>query len=267
MQGATSARTMEKRAAPGPGHRHGERLSEAALHQGPEARLAPLKETKKKPAGVALRVTEIFFSIQGEGKDIGLPTVFVRLTGCNLRCVWCDTEYSFTGGEWMALDEVVAAIEAFPPVRRVCLTGGEPLLQKEHQDLLRALIEREYRIVVETSGSKPIEGALLHDHVCVSMDIKCPGSGEEGSMLWENLTQLRPKDQLKFVVADERDYAYMLEVLSTYARGVDTDVVIQPVGGGIPGVLKISEWVKRDGVNARVLPQLHKLLWGDAPGH
>lgn len=258
---------MQAPVAPGPGHRHGERLSEEALRQSPEARLAPLKEAKKKPAGVALRVTEIFYSLQGEGKDIGLPTVFVRLTGCNLRCAWCDSEYSFTGGEWMTLADVVDRIESFPPVKRVCLTGGEPLLQKEHQDLLRALIERGYRIVVETSGSRPIEGALLHGQVCVSMDIKCPSSGEENAMLWENLLRLTRKDQLKFVVADERDFAYARGVLKGRAAGVDTDVVLQPVGGGIPGVLQITEWVKRDGLNVRVLPQLHKLLWGAAPGH
>ncbi len=250
-----------------PAHRHGTRLSDAALAQDGQARLAPLKETKRKPEGVALRVTEIFYSLQGEGRDIGLPTVFVRLTGCNLRCAWCDTEYSFTGGQWMALDAVFAAVEAFPPVKRVCLTGGEPLLQKEHQDLVRALTARGYRVVVETSGSRPVEGALLDPLVCVSMDIKCPSSGEEGSMLWENLGRLAPKDQLKFVIQDERDYAYAREVLSTRAKGVKAEVVFQPVGGTLEGALKIAEWTRRDGLNARVLPQLHKLLWGDAPGH
>jgi len=247
-------------------HRHGQRLSDAALKMGPDERLAPLKESRKKPAGVALRVTEIFYSLQGEGKDIGLPTVFVRLTGCNLRCVWCDTEYSFTGGDWFTLPQVLERVDSFPRVKRVCLTGGEPLLQKEHQDLVRALVERGYRVVVETSGSRPLTGVLLHDQVCISMDLKCPGSGEQGAMLWENLAVLRPKDQLKFVVGDEADYAYMKGVLSKEARDIDTDIIVQPVGGGLEGVKMISEWAKRDGLVVRVLPQLHKLLWGNEPG-
>ncbi len=238
----------------------------ASLTQRPDERVAPLKDSKKKPAGVALRVTEVFLSLQGEGRDIGLPTVFVRLTGCNLRCAWCDTEYSFTGGRWVALSDLVKDVEAFLPVRRVCLTGGEPLLQKAHQDFVRALLGRGYRIVVETSGSKPVEGALLEEGVCISMDVKCPSSGEEGEMLWENLARLGSKDQLKFVIADERDFAYMREVMGTRAKAVKAEVVLQPVGGGLEGVLKIAEWVKREGLDARVLPQLHKLLWGGAPG-
>lgn len=250
----------------GPAHRHRERLSEAAIKQDAAARLAPLKEVKRKPAGPALRVTEIFNSLQGEGREIGLPTVFVRLTGCNLRCVWCDTEYSFTGGEWMALEDVVRAVEAFPGVKHVCLTGGEPLLQRDHQDLLRALLARGYHIVVETSGSKPIEGAHLDDRVCVSMDIKCPGSHEEGAMLWENLAKLGRKDQLKFVIADEKDYAYAKSVMEGRAKGCPAEVVFQPVGGSLDGVLRIAGWARRDGLHVRVLPQLHKLLWGDAPG-
>ena len=250
-----------------PEHRHGTRLSEAAIKQDAAARIAPLKEAKRKPAGPALRVTEIFCSLQGEGREIGRPTVFVRLTGCNLRCVWCDTEYSFTGGEWMALDDVLMAVEAFPGVRHVCLTGGEPLLQKEHQDLVKALSARGYRTVVETSGSKPVAGALLDASVCISMDIKCPGSHEQDSMDWGNLAKLTAKDQLKFVIADEADYAYAREVLAGRAKGCPAEIVFQPVGGGLEGVLKIAGWARRDGLSVRVLPQLHKLLWGDAPGH
>ena len=239
--------------------------AEARAHT-PDVRVAPLKDARKKPEGVALRVTEVFLSLQGEGKDIGLPTVFVRLTGCNLRCAWCDTEYSFTGGRWMSLAELVAEVETHLPVRRVCLTGGEPLLQKEHQNFLKAILAKGYSVVVETSGSKPIEGALLEDRVCVSMDVKCPSSGEENEMLWENLARLARKDQLKFVIQDERDYAYMRDILATRAKGAKAEIVLQPVGGGLEGVQKIAEWARRDGLDARVLPQLHKLLWGGAPG-
>ncbi|HKZ60301.1 MAG TPA: radical SAM protein [Candidatus Thermoplasmatota archaeon] len=241
-------------------------LSKAALAQPPAERVAPLQDARKKPAGAALRVTEVFLSLQGEGRDIGLPTVFVRLTGCNLRCAWCDTEYSFTGGRWVEVKDLLKEVEGFLPVRRVCLTGGEPLLQKEHQDFVKALLARGYRIVVETSGSRRVEGALLEDAVCVSMDVKCPSSGEEGEMLWDNLARLRAKDQLKFVIADERDFAYMRDVMATRARSVEAEVVLQPVGGGLEGVAKLAEWARRDGLDARVLPQLHKLLWGGVPG-
>lgn len=241
-------------------------LSKNALAQRRHERAAPLKDDRGKPAGPALRVTEVFLSLQGEGRDIGLPTVFVRLTGCNLRCAWCDTEYSFSGGEWATVANLVKTVEGFRPVHRVCLTGGEPLLQKDHQDFVRALLSRGYHIVVETSGSRPVEGALLEEGVCISMDVKCPSSGEEEEMHWENLARLRAKDQLKFVLADERDYAYARGVLSSRARGNPAEVVLQPVGGGLKGVAQIAAWAKRDGIDARVLPQLHKLLWGSARG-
>ena len=249
-----------------PPRRHGQALSGEALAHTPEERLAPLRRAGAKPPGVSLRVTEIFPSLQGEGRDIGVPTVFVRLTGCNLRCVWCDTEYSFTGGSWMALDEVLARVEAHAGVRAVCLTGGEPLLQKEHQDLVAALTGRGYRVVVETSGSRPITGALLHEAVCVSMDIKCPGSGEEGSLLDENIAALRAKDQVKFVLADKADFDFMRGVIATRLKGCPAPVTAQPVGGSAEGVRQIAEWVAEAGLNVRVLPQLHKLLWGDTAG-
>jgi 7-carboxy-7-deazaguanine synthase len=166
----------------------------------------------------------------------------------------------------MSVPDVVSAVEAFAGVRRVCLTGGEPLLQKDHQELLKALLARGYRIVVETSGSKPVEGAHLDANVCVSMDIKCPGSNEQDSMLWDNLSRMTAKDQLKFVIADERDFTYAKATLEGRAKGTAAEVVFQPVGGGLDGVLKIAGWARRDGLSVRVLPQLHKLLWGDAPG-
>lgn len=250
-----------------PPRRPGQSLSKAAIGQSPEERLQPLRAGGGRPAGVSLRVTEVFRSLQGEGRDIGKPTVFVRLTGCNLRCVWCDTEYSFKGGSWMGLDEVLAKVEAHAGVHTVCLTGGEPLLQKEHQDLVAALLERGYRVVVETSGSRPITGVLLDERVCVSMDIKCPGSGEEGSLLDANVDALQAKDQVKFVLADRRDFDFMTATLSERLGGCPAEVVAQPVGGSVEGVLEVANWVAEAGVDVRVLPQLHKLLWGDEAGH
>ncbi len=249
-----------------PPHRHGKALSQESIAHTPQERLAPLSEAGRKPAGVALRVTEIFLSLQGEGRDIGRPTVFVRLTGCNLRCVWCDTEYSFTGGSWLTLDEVLDQVAAHPSVRNVCLTGGEPLLQKEHQELVAALTARGYRVVVETSGSRPVGGALLDERVSVSMDIKCPGSGEEGSQLPGNPSALGAKDQVKFVIADRADFDYMRALLATSLKGCTAEVIAQPVGGSVEGVRKIAAWVAEAGLDVRVLPQLHKLLWGDTAG-
>jgi 7-carboxy-7-deazaguanine synthase len=249
-----------------PPHRHGKGLTAAALAHTAEERLAPLGAAARKPDGPALRVTEVFRSLQGEGRDIGRPTVFVRLTGCNLRCVWCDTEYSFTGGSWMTLPDVLSKVESYAGTRTVCLTGGEPLLQREHQLLVRELVERGYRVVVETSGSRPIAGALLDERVCVSMDVKCPGSGEEGSLLGENLAALGAKDQVKFVLKDRADFDFMVEFIATRLAGCPAEVVAQPVGGSVAGALEIAGWVADAGVDVRVLPQLHKLLWGDAAG-
>ena len=247
-------------------HRHAAGLTAQAIAHTPEQRLAPIATAGKRPAGTSLRVTEIFLSLQGEGRDIGHPTVFIRLTGCNLRCVWCDTEYSFTGGSWMTLDEVLGKVASHRGVKRICLTGGEPLLQKEHQDLVAALLKRGMRVVVETSGSKPVGGALLEEGVCISMDIKCPGSGEHEAMDWSNLARLGPKDQVKFVVKDRADFEYMAGLLAGRLKGTPAEVIVQPVGGSLEGVAQIAEWVKQDGLDVRVLPQLHKLLWGDEAG-
>ncbi len=249
-----------------PPRRHGAAISDASRAHSKEQRLEPLRAGGSRPPGVSLRITEIFPSLQGEGRDIGKPTVFVRLTGCNLRCVWCDTEYSFTGGSWMALDDVLAKVASHPGTRDVCVTGGEPLLQKEHQDLVRALVDRGYHVVVETSGSRPIAGALLDPHVCVSMDIKCPGSGEEGSLLGGNIAALGAKDQVKFVLADRADFEFMERVIATQLADCPAELVAQPVGGAVEGVLEIAGWVAEAGLHVRVLPQLHKLLWGDTAG-
>ena len=203
-------------------------------------------------------VNEIFLSIQGEGKETGLPTVFIRLTGCNLRCKWCDTEYAFTEGKEMEIEDVVERAGSFG-IKRACITGGEPLLQKETSALISELLERGYDIVLETNGSLPIDG--IDERVMISMDWKTPSSGEEKSMLESNLPQLREKDQLKFVIADDRDYEYALSFLRE--RELNCEVIFQPLGG--TNLRWLAERVIEDRVDVRVLPQLHKIIWGKQP--
>lgn len=227
-----------------------------------------------------LRMTEVFYSVQGEGGQVGLPTVFLRLTGCSLRCSWCDTAYSFTGGQDRDVDDVVAEAERFP-VRRACVTGGEPLDQKaECEALVARLLQHGWEVVVETSGAVDVGGldALPHrERLCISMDVKCPSSNMQKRNLWANLAVLRPQDQLKFVIADEEDYAYAKEVLAKHP-GLRAPVVLNPMTVpppdhpkglrvGRPVDLKwVAERVLADGLDARVGIQMHKLIWGNEKG-
>ena len=201
-------------------------------------------------------ISEMFRSLQGEGKLIGVPTVFVRSVGCNLDCSWCDTKYSFSGGEEKTVDEIVSFIGG---CRDVCLTGGEPLLRDEMKELIRRLLSDGHRVSVETNGSVSIADLPDHPGLLVSMDIKCPSSGMTDRMRWDNLSLLKPKDQLKFVVADEADYGFAKGVLERHSP--DTEVVFSPVGG--MDLQPLAERVLADGLDARVLPQLHKIIWGD----
>lgn len=203
-----------------------------------------------------MEIIEMFYSLQGEGVHIGKPTLFIRTAVCNLRCSWCDTKYSWERGEEMSVAEVLEAV-AGRPTRNVCLTGGEPLLWPDAPELVRALTDKGYQVVVETSGSVPIANLPRDGGVCVSMDVKCPSSGMEERMEFGNLALLRPGDQLKFVIADEADYAYAKDVLREHAPACE--VVLQPEGGR--RMLPLAEWALRDGLSARVLPQLHKLIW------
>lgn len=226
-----------------------------------------------------LKMTEVFYSLQGEGAQVGQPTVFIRLTGCSLRCSWCDTAYSFTGGVDRSLEDVVAEAERFP-VRRACVTGGEPLDQKaECEALVARLLERGWEVVVETSGAIDVAGldALpARERLCISMDVKCPSSNMQKRNLWANLAILRPHDQLKFVIADERDYAYAKETLAkhvTRARILFNPMTIpppdHPKGLDVPRPVDlrwVAERVLADGLDARVGIQMHKLIWGNEKG-
>jgi len=207
-------------------------------------------------------VNEIFFSLQGEGKEIGRPTVFIRLTGCNLRCRWCDTAYAFYDGREMGIYEIIEDVEKYG-IKRVCITGGEPLLQKDELTVLvDELLKGGYEISIESNGSLPIDG--IDERVMISMDWKTPSSGESEKMLESNLLHLKKKDQLKFVIADENDYEYAEKFLKEKGDLLHCEVIFQPVGG--TDIKSISEKILMDGVDVRVLPQLHKLIWGNERG-
>ena len=211
---------------------------------------------------MALRLTEIFFSLQGEAARAGLPTVFVRLTGCPLRCTWCDTTYSFTGGEASSIAAVLAEVAKYP-ARQVCVTGGEPLAQKECLALLTALCDAGYEVSLETSGALDIGG--VDPRVSRIMDLKAPDSGECARNRWENLALLNPRDELKIVIASRADYEWARAVIGE--RQLDTlcPVLLSPAQGLVDPTA-LADWILEDGLNVRFQMQLHKLLWGNAKG-
>lgn len=217
----------------------------------------PSPETAR-PAS-SLRVTEIFLSLQGETSRMGLPTVFVRLTGCPLRCGYCDTAYAFHGGESLSLAVILAEV-ARHGARHVTVTGGEPLAQGGCRDLLRALADGGYSVSLETSGALDISG--VDPRVSRIVDIKTPGSGESGKNLWSNLARLTMHDEIKFVLCDEADYAWARQVVVERALERVCPVLFSPAYRKLePRAL--AEWILRDRVPVRMQVQLHKLLWGE----
>jgi 7-carboxy-7-deazaguanine synthase len=204
-----------------------------------------------------MRLTEIFHSIQGESSHAGLPCVFVRLAGCNLRCVWCDSEYTFTGGEKVSVDEVVRRVEGYG-CRLVEITGGEPLAQGEAFELIRRLCDGGFEVLIETSGSidiTPVDGRAT-----IILDVKCPGSGEVAKNRWENLARLREGDEIKFVIADRADYEWARGVVAE--RGLDRWTVLFSPVWGQQDLKSLAEWMLADRVPARLQTQLHKHIWG-----
>jgi 7-carboxy-7-deazaguanine synthase len=205
-----------------------------------------------------LRVTEIFASIQGETSYVGLPFAFVRLTGCNLRCRYCDTTYAYDGGEEFSLEEILSRVEAFG-IPRITVTGGEPLLQPEAFGLVTAFLDRGFTVLVETNGTVPL--GPLDPRAVKIMDVKCPGSGEERKMLWENFSALTPRDEVKFVIASEEDYRYAKEILARTCGKAPFTVLLSPAFGFLaPETL--AGWMVGDRLAARFQLQLHKLVWG-----
>ena len=210
----------------------------------------------------ALRITEIFLSLQGECVEAGWPTVFVRLTGCPLRCRYCDTAYAFHGGRRLALDAVLAEVASFG-TRRVCVTGGEPLAQPAVHDLLRRLADEGYAVLLETSGALPVRD--VDPRVIRVVDFKTPGSGEEGRNDYTNVAALRPADQVKIVVTDRTDYLWALDLVRRHRLDTRATVWFSPAWGELePRVL--AEWILEDHAPVRLQIQLHKILWGTEPG-
>ncbi len=226
----------------------------------------PLAEERLPPGhgedATKLRVTEIFFSIQGESTHAGWPCAMVRLTGCNLRCVWCDTEYSFKGGETLLVDQILEHLQKFS-TRRVEITGGEPLLQKGTPVLARRLLSAGYTVLCETSGERDI--GVLPPGVKRIVDLKCPGSGEVDRNRWENLPLLTEGDELKFVVADRADFDWMLRILEQHDLYGRVPILVAPVHATLPPAT-LAEWILASGKDLRLNLQLHKVLWGEARG-
>ncbi len=209
-----------------------------------------------------LRVSEIFHSLQGESTRAGLPTVFVRLTGCPLRCAWCDTDYAFSGGETLTLGDVLIEV-AKHGARQVCVTGGEPLAQKACQPLLTALCDAGYSVSLETSGALDI--AAIDPRVSRIMDLKAPASGESDKNLWDNLARLNAQDEIKIVLADKADYEWARQAIRERKLDAICPVLLSPVAGKLAPRL-LAEWVLRDRLPVRVQLQLHKIIWGAERG-
>lgn len=218
-----------------------------------------------QPAAVPvprLKITEVFCSLQGESSSVGWPTVFVRLTGCPLRCGYCDTAYAFHGGEWRTIAELLDTVRGFG-VRHVCVTGGEPLAQKSCMPLLTALCDAGYAVSLETSGA--IDISAVDARVARIVDIKTPGSGEVSKNRWENLALLKVTDEVKFVLCSRADYDWAREVIVEHQLTSACDVLFSPSHHQLKP-RELADWVVADRLPVRMQVQLHKLLWGEEPG-
>ena len=213
---------------------------------------------------ITLKITEIFYSLQGESSTVGLPTVFVRLTGCPLRCGYCDSAYAFYGGERLTLSEILEKVASYRP-RYVCVTGGEPLAQRDCTQLLTQLCDAGYQVSLETSGALPLDD--VDTRVIKVMDLKTPGSGEVNRNRWENLPLLQPQDQVKVGICHREDYEWARFKLDEHRLHERVgEVLFSPSFGQIEPV-QLAEWIIADNLPVRFQLQLHKLLWNDTPGH
>jgi 7-carboxy-7-deazaguanine synthase len=212
-------------------------------------------------AQARLKITEIFHSLQGEADTVGFPTVFIRLTGCPLRCQYCDTAYAFHGGEWQTLEQILERVAAFQ-ARYVCVTGGEPLAQKNCLPLLSRLCDANYRVSIETSGAMPLAG--VDPRVTRVVDVKTPGSKEEARNRYEELALLRPSEQIKFVICDRADYEWSRAKVAELELS-RCNVLFSPSAEQLPA-RELADWILADRLPVRFQLQLHKVLWGNVPG-
>jgi 7-carboxy-7-deazaguanine synthase len=210
----------------------------------------------------SLKITEIFYSLQGEAGDVGWPTVFIRLTGCPLRCRYCDTEYAFSGGTTMSLDNILQEVKTHS-VKHVCVTGGEPLAQKNCKSLLQMLCDAGYQVSLETSGAMDISG--IDSRVLRVVDMKTPGSGEHERNLLDNLDQLVFCDQLKFVLSGREDYEWAKDMMKQFGLGSRCQILFSPCAPD-QDPAELADWILQDQLPVRFQLQLHKILWGDTPG-
>jgi 7-carboxy-7-deazaguanine synthase len=209
---------------------------------------------------VNLNINEIFYSLQGEAREVGLPTVFVRLTGCPLRCTYCDTEYAFKGKNMLSIDQILNEVKQYN-TRYVCVTGGEPLAQIDCHVLLDALVKEGQQVSLETSGS--IDISAVNSAVSIVMDVKTPSSNESKHNKYDNIAKLQAKDQLKFVIGSKADFDWSVDTLDQYPT--KADVLFSPVFDAITPT-QLADWILDKQLNVRMQVQMHKLLWGDEPG-
>lgn len=214
-------------------------------------------------ADESLRISEIFFSLQGETRRVGLPTVFVRLTGCPLRCTYCDTSYAFTGGQTMSLQSILQQVAQYSP-RYITVTGGEPLSQKNSLLLMQAMCDEGYEVSLETGGMLDVSG--VDERVCKVVDLKTPASGEMAKNLLSNLEHLNPQDEIKFVLCGEADYQWAKQMLTEHRLAQRCEVLFSPAQGQL-APKELAEWILRDRLPVRLQVQLHKILWGNEAGH
>jgi 7-carboxy-7-deazaguanine synthase len=215
-----------------------------------------------EPAAPRLKITEIFRSLQGEGDAVGFPTVFIRLTGCPLRCRYCDTAYAFGGGEWMSLGQILESVRGLG-TRHVCVTGGEPLAQANCLSLLQRLCDAGFRVSLETSGALPVKD--VDARVSRVVDVKTPDSGEAHRNLLDQLEGLGERDQVKFVICSRPDYEWSRAMVRERALADRTMVLFSPSHGQVQA-RDLAEWILADGLHVRMQVQLHKILWGNEPG-
>ncbi len=209
-----------------------------------------------------LKIFEIFYSLQGESSRVGLPTIFIRLSGCPMRCHYCDTAYAFQGGSMMTVDEIMETIKKYD-TRYVTVTGGEPLAQKEVLSLLKVLADQNYEVSLETGGGLSIKE--VDPRIKIILDIKTPESGEEKKNYWDNLNLIHSKDEIKFVLCSREDYDWAKKILNQYKLTEKCDVLFSPVYQKL-NTTDLGNWILEDQLPVRMQIQLHKLLWGEKPG-